>query len=180
MRVLITWASERGGTEGIARTIGETLHQRGFEVELMPVELVAKVTAFDAVVVGSALYASRWLKAARHFVQRQQEGLREIPVWFFSSGPLDDSADHQPIRPVRQVQALMDSVGAQGHRTFGGRLLADIPGLPTCAITGDWRNPDLIREWGADIADELPTARPRRAITPSSRSVVRFRRQLGH
>ena len=29
MRVLVTWGSKRGGTEGIARTVGETLRAEG-------------------------------------------------------------------------------------------------------------------------------------------------------
>lgn len=36
MRILVTWGSKRGGTEGIARIVGEILRERGFEVREAP------------------------------------------------------------------------------------------------------------------------------------------------
>ncbi len=39
-------------------------------------------------------------------------------VWFFSSGPLDDSAERQEIPPMESVRKLMARVGARGHCTF--------------------------------------------------------------
>ena len=164
MRILITWGSKRGGTEGIARMIGEALQQQGHRVDVLPPEKAARATGFDAVVVGGALYANRWHRAARRFVTRREKDLRSVPVWFFSSGPLDDSADRQIIPPTRQVEILMERVGAQGHVTFGGRLLPDARGFPASAMAkkraGDWRRPDTIRSWANEIARALPTARP--------------------
>jgi menaquinone-dependent protoporphyrinogen oxidase len=178
MHILITWASKRGGTEGIARILTETLRQEGSDVELLPAQAAAKVADFDAAVVGGALYAGRWPAAARNFVHRQRKKLREVPVWFFSSGPLDDSADHRMIPPTRQVQSLMDSVGAQGHRTFGGMLAADAKGFPAQAMAkkhaGDWRNPESVRAWAREIARESLTARPRPVMAPTGGSLWRL------
>jgi menaquinone-dependent protoporphyrinogen oxidase len=114
MRILITWGSQRGGTEGIARMLGEALQQQGHRADVLPPEGATRATGFDAVVVGGALYANRWHHAARRFVTRREKALRLMPVWFFSSGPLDDSADRQVIPPTRQVEVLMERVGAQG------------------------------------------------------------------
>src|SRR5579859_1596124 len=52
MRMLITWGSKRGGTEGIARMLGEALQQEGHHVDLLPSGKAARATGFDAVVVG--------------------------------------------------------------------------------------------------------------------------------
>ena len=134
MRVLVTWASKRGGTEGIAHTLGDTLQREGVDVMSVPAEDVGSDTEFDAALIGGALYAGRWPVTARRLVRRQQKRFRQIPVWFFSSGPLDDSAERQNIPPTREVQILMDSVGAQGHRTFGGRLAPDAKGFPARAM----------------------------------------------
>jgi menaquinone-dependent protoporphyrinogen oxidase len=82
MRVLVTWASKRGGTEAIARTLGETLRHAGFDVDLLPANAAGMATGFDAAIVGGALYAGRWPQAARRFVHRQEEKLRSVPVWF--------------------------------------------------------------------------------------------------
>jgi menaquinone-dependent protoporphyrinogen oxidase len=134
MRVLVTWGSKRGGTEGIARIVGEALQHEGLDVDVLPARAAARATNFDAAIVGGALYANRWHPAARRFVNRQEKRLRGVPVWFFSSGPLDESAEHNAIAPTRQVTTLMERVGAQGHVTFGGRLTPDAHGFPASAM----------------------------------------------
>jgi menaquinone-dependent protoporphyrinogen oxidase len=111
MRVLVTWGSKRGGTEGIARIIGEVLEQRGHQVTLLPGSKAAGVMGFEAAVVGGALYATRWHRDARRFVARRVKDLRTVPVWFFSSGPLDDSAEHGEI----PHQTSEDPDGARGR-----------------------------------------------------------------
>jgi hypothetical protein len=101
-----------------------------------------------------------------------------VPVWFFSSGPLDESAERRVIPPVDQVRVLMDRVGAQGHVTFGGRLAPDARGFPASAMAkrraGDWRRPERIRGWASEIARALPAARPGVAVTPPGRSPARL------
>ncbi len=164
MKVLVTWGSKRGGTEGIARILGEALQEEGHRVELLPARKATSASDFEAAVVGGALYANRWHPAARRFVARRERLLRSVPVWFFSSGPLDDSAARGVIPPTRQVEVLMERVGAQGHLTFGGRLAPDARGFPASAMAkkraGDWRVPQRIRAWASDIARALPAARP--------------------
>ena len=178
MRVLVTWGSKRGGTEGIARVVGEALQEDGFDVSLLPPREAARAAGFDAAIVGGALYANRWHPAARRFVNRQEARLRGVPVWFFSSGPLDDSPERSTIPPTLQVETLMERVGAQGHATFGGRLTRDAPGFPARAMAkrsgGDWRSPTHVRAWASEIARALPTARPGVARTPPGRSLPRL------
>ncbi len=178
MRVLVTWGSKRGGTEGIARMLGEALKADGIEVDILPPGQAVQAATFDAAVVGGALYASRWHRDARRFVNLQTKRLRRVPVWFFSSGPLDDSADRGEIPPVKQARALMDRVGAQGHITFGGRLTPDARGFPASAMakthSGDWRRPDRIRAWASEIARALPTAVPGTPLAAPGRSAARL------
>jgi menaquinone-dependent protoporphyrinogen oxidase len=77
----------------------------------------------------------------------------------FSSGPLDRSADAgtQPLPPA--VAATTDRIGARDHRTFGGRLLADAPGVDPQVIAthpiGDFRDWAAIRGWATTIAREV-------------------------
>ena len=40
LRVLVTWASKRGGTEGIARALGEALQRTGIDIFDLP-DLIA-------------------------------------------------------------------------------------------------------------------------------------------
>jgi menaquinone-dependent protoporphyrinogen oxidase len=105
MRVLVTWGSKRGGTEGIARMLADDLRSRGLEVDALPARRAARVRGFDAAVVGGALYANRWHASARRFIERRAADLRRVPVWLFSSGPLDDSADRGTTPPTVEVAA---------------------------------------------------------------------------
>jgi menaquinone-dependent protoporphyrinogen oxidase len=164
MRVLVTWGSKRGGTEGIARIIGERLIEAGHEVVFLPVKAALREGSVEAAIIGGALYANQWHRDARRFVWRRRAALRKVPVWLFSSGPLDESADRGTLPPTRQVLALAELVGAQAHVTFGGRLAFDARGFPANAMAkthaGDWRNPERIRAWATEVARVLPSARP--------------------
>ncbi len=177
MRVLVTWGSKRGGTEGLGRMLAEDLRDQGLEVEAAPAR-EAKLAGFDAVIVGGALYANRWHRDAGRFVRRNAARLAEVPVWFFSSGPLDGSAEERAIPPTPQVRSLMRRVGAQGHVTFGGRLSRDARGFVAAAMAekhaGDWRDPRHVRAWAEDVARALPHARPLPAEIPASSRITRL------
>jgi len=178
MRVLVTWSSKRGGTEGIGRSLRDVLETRGFESVALRVDEVKELDSFDVVIVGSGLYSNRWTRGAVRFVNRHLDRLRKVPVWFFSSGPLDDSADRENIAATRQVAVLAERVGAQGHVTFGGRLKSDAKGFPASAMaktkSGDWRNPERIRAWVDELAEQLPSATPRLPVKHPAGSIARL------
>lgn len=153
MRVLVAYATKEGGTRGLAEMLGIALQDEGFEVEVADAPSVGSVEGYDAVIVGGALYTLRWHKDARQFVKRHRRSLTGLPVWLFSSGPLDDRALRDEIPPVRWVQKAMLDLGARGHLTFGGRNLKKQGSLPI----GDWRDPDQVTDWGKRIAEELRT-----------------------
>jgi menaquinone-dependent protoporphyrinogen oxidase len=177
MRILVTWGSKAGGTRGIAETIAAALRQHGVDVVAEPAGSVVALTGFNAVIVGGALYANRWHPAARRFVTANLAALREVPVWFFSSGPLDASADTSLIPPVSEVAVLMERAGALGHETFGGRLAPDAKGFPASAMArkraGDWRNPEHARAWAESIVTMLPRAVPLPPREPAGGSMAR-------
>jgi menaquinone-dependent protoporphyrinogen oxidase len=178
MRVLVTWGSARGGTAEIGHILATALRRDGIAVQSLPPDRVSSLEGFDAVIIGGALYANRWHRDARRFVRRHLRALRRVPVWLYSSGPLDDAADHAPIPPTGQVAALMKRIGARGHVTFGGRLAPDATGFPARAMarehSGDWRNPERIRAWADELAAVLPTAAPGVAEDPRARTLPRL------
>ncbi|MFN8035833.1 MAG: flavodoxin domain-containing protein [Acidimicrobiia bacterium] len=159
MNILVVHGSKMGGTAGIADVVAVTLRSNGHGAAVEAAETVRSLEGYDAVVVGGALYATRWRRSAARFVKRHAAALRARPVWFFSSGPLDDSARDHEIPPTRQVARLMERVGARGHATFGGRLPPDAKGFPARAMAkdhaGDWRDFDQVRAWAASIAEQL-------------------------
>ena len=159
MKILVAYSSKRGGTQGIAESIGRALNERNVAADVRSVDSLNSLSGYDAVIVGSALYATHWRRAARRFVKSQSAALRRVPVWFFSSGPLGASAVGSQIAPVAQVRKLMNLVGARGHVTFGGRLEADAEGLMAHAmakkLSGDWRDSEEIHQWAFTVVDAL-------------------------
>jgi menaquinone-dependent protoporphyrinogen oxidase len=159
MAILVTYASKRGGTRGLAEMVADGLIEEGFTVDLMPVREVEDVDRYEGVIVGGALYAFHWHRDAKRFVKRHTTELRQRPTYFFSSGPLDDSSTKKDIPAVKGVRALMERVGARGHVTFGGRLSPDAKGFPASAMAkktaGDWRDAGQVRVWVRSISSEL-------------------------
>ncbi|MGW7680153.1 flavodoxin domain-containing protein [Kribbella sp. NPDC054772] len=165
--VLVAYGTKNGSTAGIADMIVTALQADGLTAEALPAADVSSIEGYDAVVLGGALYAGRWNRDARTFARRHADALRNRPVWLFSSGPLDDSADRREIRPVSQVAKLSDRLGAVEHVTFGGRLTEDAAGFMAKAMVragkgGDFRNPERIAAWSHTIATHLRTAAPSR------------------
>ena len=103
MRVLVTYASKHGATQGIAERIGEQLAAAGLRVEVLSCEQADDVSSYDAFVVGSALYMFRWLKPAMKFVNRRRAVLAARPLWLFSSGPVGNETVDEKGRDVREA-----------------------------------------------------------------------------
>jgi menaquinone-dependent protoporphyrinogen oxidase len=168
MRVLVLFGSKRGGTQGIAETIGSALRELGLGVDVLPPGRAKHLERYQAAIVGGALYANHWPLRLRWYVRRHAAALRRMPVWSFSSGPLDDGAEREEIAPTESVRALLDRILARRHATFGGRLSSDVRGFPASAMakehSGDWRNEALIRAWAIEIGRGLaqfsPTDQP--------------------
>jgi menaquinone-dependent protoporphyrinogen oxidase len=159
-RVLVAYGSRRGGTHGIAEDVAATLREDGCAVTLLPAARVGTVEPYDAVVLGGALYTYRWHKDARRFARRHARALAGRPVWLFSSGPLDHSAEEREIPPVRSAARAARRLHARGHTTFGGRLNADASGriarsMAERGLEGDYRDPKHIHAWAHGIAAEL-------------------------
>jgi menaquinone-dependent protoporphyrinogen oxidase len=159
-RVLVAYASRAGGTRGIARAIEQELTWAGALVDLETAQHAGDPAAYDAVLLGSAVYFGSWEKDALEFVERYERELRRVPVWLFSSGPLDWEDPAAPADPPRQVDNLIIATHARGHRTFGGVLepvTAGIVGgfMADAGMAGDFRDLPAVRAWAKGIAAEL-------------------------
>jgi menaquinone-dependent protoporphyrinogen oxidase len=158
--VLVAYGTTNGSTAQIAEAVAAVLSKEGFTSEALPAGSVSRVTPYDAVVVGGGLYAGRWHKDARRFLRRHGRELAGRPVWLFSSGPLDNSADTKDIPPVPQAARAVSELAARQHVTFGGQLTDTAKGFIAKAMVrnghgGDFRNTDRIEAWSRTIAAAL-------------------------
>jgi menaquinone-dependent protoporphyrinogen oxidase len=161
MRVLVAVASKHGSTREIAEAIAEELHDKSIWAVLQDASEVKEIISYDAVILGSAIYAGNWLPEAKHFAARFQLELANVPVWLFSSGPL--GADNpKPNDDPQKLAAPLGNVKVRDHRVFVGKLELDNLGVGDRLIakvfkapTGDFRDWEEIRGWAREIAAEL-------------------------
>jgi menaquinone-dependent protoporphyrinogen oxidase len=160
MKVLVTAASRHGATSEISRAIGLALSQHGIETEVIRPEEVEAVARFDGVVVGSGVYAGRWLDPAKKLVDRELAELVKRPVWLFSSGPVGDTS--KPVEETAEVRAIRAQTHAVDHRVFAGKIDRAQLGFAERAIfrvvrapEGDFRDWREIEAWAAEIASWL-------------------------
>lgn len=159
-RVLVAYATKHGSTAEIAEEIATTLRAMGLDPDVRDAAEVEAIVQYDAVILGSALYMGRWRRSARSFARRYGRALRTLPVWLFSSGPLDDTAATSELEPPSQVAALTDALEARGHVTFGGVLDPEARGPVARAmvrngLAGDFRDHEQIAAWAREVAAQL-------------------------
>jgi menaquinone-dependent protoporphyrinogen oxidase len=163
MRVLVVYGSTRGGTAGLADMVADALRAHGIEAETTAAPVVDDLARYDAVVVGGALYGNRWHQEATDFVDRFRPELRALPVWFFSSGPLDESARAGDLAPIPHVRELARALDIRGHMTFGGVLERKPSGflgsLLAYGPVGDYRDPHQVAGWAEWIVRGLDEPR---------------------
>ncbi|HJP71571.1 MAG TPA: flavodoxin domain-containing protein [Candidatus Limnocylindria bacterium] len=160
MKILVTVASRHGSTGEMGEVIAGVLRDAGLAVQTRAPEDVSSLDDFDAVILGSAVYAGRWVEGARRFAQRHHADLINRPVWLFSSGPIGE-----PLAPREEsadALRLTREINAREHRTFAGRI--DPAGLSWVERTitrmvkapdGDFRDWEAVRAWADGIAAAL-------------------------
>ena len=165
MKVLVAYGSKYGATTEIAERIGTVLRETGFEVSVRSAELAGDVREFDAVILGSAVYAGHWIKEAVEFLETNQEALCTRPVWFFSSGPTGEGDPVERMHGWRfpePQQAIADRIKPRqitlfhgkidlNKMHFGERLIIRALGAPV----GDFRDWNAITAWARNIATAL-------------------------
>lgn len=173
MKVLVTAASKHGATAEIARRIGEVLSSAGIETDVRPPEQVTTVAPYDVVILGSGVYAGRWLQPARSLVERESAELAARKVWLFSSGPVGDPA--KPEGEPEDVALLRKRTGAIDHQVFSGRLDRRELGFAEKAIVavfhapeGDFRSWEMVTNWASGIAQALQPAFSSRTPLPTA------------
>jgi menaquinone-dependent protoporphyrinogen oxidase len=129
-KILVTYASRSGTTASVAEAISKTLTEAGLDVDVLAMKDVSELPAYRAVVVGSAIRASKWLPEAQEFVKTHRAALNQKPLAMFTvcitlamaNGANYRYAVEKWVAPVRAlVRPLSDGF-------FAGRL--DFSKLP--------------------------------------------------
>lgn len=160
-RALVAYATKMGSTKEIAEAIGQELQRAGIDVTVRAAGDEGSIDGYDAVVVGSAVYAARWRSEAVDLLARLADGRADRRTWIFQSGPFEKIADPGGYTPPKKVQRLATVLGAPPVTTFGGRIeSATATGFIARRMAagpnaGDYRDFTEIRRWAAGIATEM-------------------------
>lgn len=164
-KILVAYASKYGSTTQIAKKIAEVLTQAGHNVDILSADQPKDISAYQAVILGSAVYYGRWHKSAVKFLKTNEAALTQLPVWFFSSGPVGEGdpvelLDGWQFPPLQQ--AIADRIQPRGITVFHGALLEKnlnfilkwmLNNLKS--PVGDFRDWDTITGWAESVAAAL-------------------------
>jgi menaquinone-dependent protoporphyrinogen oxidase len=161
-RVLVAYASKMGSTKEIAEVIGQELEAAGLHATVVSCAADPSLNDFDGVIIGSALYTRRWVKAATRYLKRHARELDSDSTWLFHSGPCGEGARNEQVPTPRAVTRVIGPRGLRAPVTFGGRLDAEHATgrlsrwmAAEGPLSGDFRDWTRIRAWASEIARQL-------------------------
>lgn len=157
-RVMVGYATRNGSTVGVAEKIGQTLGDKGFTVDVLPVGDQPSVAGYDAVVLGSAVNGGNWLPEALDYARGNRTQLAGIPVAMFCVHAMNCGTNE---RETAKRLAYLDEArslirpSAEGFFAGKGPLPEDTNWLALWAfrafgghvVEGDGRDWDKITSW---------------------------------
>jgi menaquinone-dependent protoporphyrinogen IX oxidase len=114
-KILVTYATMSGSTAEVALAVGEVLIQFGNEVDVLPLEKVADLNAYKAVVIGAPMVIG-WHRSALKFLVKNCQVLRQIPLAAFATGMSLTSAGETE---VSSVSVFIDKALAKPVKKVG-------------------------------------------------------------
>jgi menaquinone-dependent protoporphyrinogen oxidase len=171
-KVLIAYASKCGSTGTVAQAMAQALCGLGASVDLRLADKVRDLSPYEAVMVGSAIRAGKWLSAAKGFVEDNQDALGRLPVAYFlvCYTMKDDTPENR-----EKVLAYLDPVFEAAPRVkplavglfpgvvdyaklgFMYRTILSARGV----AEGDYRNLPAVKGWATRQAPALGAGRAR-------------------
>lgn len=158
--ILLAYASRFGSTQEVGETIATSLRQAGLDVDMQPMADVKTLDAYDAVLLGAAIYNAKWHADAHRFVSLHQEALEQKPVAVFTLGPLSPSeaAKRNSRRQLDIELAKYPWLKPVAVEIFAGKYDPSKPGLSffeRFLPARDYRNWDAIRAWAKALAARI-------------------------
>jgi menaquinone-dependent protoporphyrinogen oxidase len=81
-RILVAYATMAGSTVDVARAVAEEIARSDVQVDLLPLNEVGDLTAYDGVVVGGPMIMG-WHRAALRFLRNNRGVFQRIPLAVF-------------------------------------------------------------------------------------------------
>ncbi|MEW5940230.1 MAG: flavodoxin domain-containing protein [Chloroflexota bacterium] len=164
-KILVTFTSRTGWTVGVAEAIGKTLAESGATVDVLPMRDVNDLSAYDAVVAGSAINNRAWRPEAAQWVRDHQAELKRKPFAAFLVCMTLAMKNGEQYRShvatwLDPVSALVKPVGKglfaggldiRKVPAFKDRLMFRLSVLFGAWTEGDHRDWNAIRAWAESL-----------------------------
>jgi menaquinone-dependent protoporphyrinogen oxidase len=169
-KVLVAYASYCGTTGGVAEAIGRVFCDAGVDTDIRLVKNVDDVSAYSAVVVGSAVRSTSWYPEAIEFVRKNRQTLSGIPVAYFltclalyedSEASLKVALSYMDtvLNAVPDVRPLDTGLFAgvldYGKMNIMIRMVMKSKMKSKGVPEGDFRDWNAIRSWAGGITSRL-------------------------
>lgn len=155
-KILIAYGSKAGSTAEVAEAIGEEMKALGSEVTVQPVNSIKDITAYDAVVLGSAVRAFHLLGMTHRFLRRHKKALKQIPVAYFlvclvmsKNTPENQQRATGFAKPMLKVKEPV-SLGLFGGCMNPEKLTGFAAKMMQSQSYADFRDWDAIRAWAKE------------------------------
>ena len=164
-KVLVTYASCTGFTQGVAEMIAKTMEDDHLGVDVIPMKDVKNLEDYEAVIAGSGIQAGAWLPEATQFVRENRSELSKKPFATFlvcmtlamKNGENYRSHVQSWLQPVK---SLVPTISTE---VFAGGL--DLKKIPSASDrlkfrlstlfgiwkAGDYRDWVAIRSWASEL-----------------------------
>jgi menaquinone-dependent protoporphyrinogen oxidase len=160
---LVIHDSRYGSTQGIAEAVADVLTDRGHDVTVSFVKGAPDPSGFDAVVAGSPIYASRIRTGIVRYFEMHRATLATKQVALFAvSGTLAEETEANREAAEAALAPLRKGIDPTAIALFAGALDPKKLSWPARLLvrvlrakTGDFRDWDRIRTWGAKLSDAL-------------------------
>lgn len=160
-RILVVYATSKGSTVGVADVIGQTLAERGFSVDVRPVDDDPSPEGYQTILIGSAVHGGQWLPEAVAYVKNHQQGLHQAQVALFCVHIMNLGDDEKSranrlgyLNSVRSLvnpveEAFFAGVGMDPDETSA--IVKWIYRTFKIGGEGDCRDWDKIRGWAQSV-----------------------------
>jgi len=168
MKILVAYETGHGTTAEIAEAIGEVMREAGAEVDVVRCRKVEDASGYDAFVVGSPIWAFKWLKPATAFLKKNAELLCQRPTAIFltSGAAAEEKGKRMAMdKWVPKILSAVPDLEPVAIGNFAGvysfpkyniamravmMAICKSQGAPTSG-TVDYRDWDEIKGWAAEV-----------------------------
>lgn len=161
-KYLVAYGTAAGSTAEVAEAVGEEMRKGGLDVDVMAVEAVRDLAAYDGVVIGSAVRIANLVSPTRKFIRKFKKALKARPLaYFLVCMTMAEDTPENVQKATEFAKTLMNLKEPLSLGLFGGCMDPDkLTGMFAKTMQSqpkeDKRDWEAIRAWAQDLVSKFP------------------------